>query len=591
MDILLVEDDAADTAAILAELGHKVAIVATGDAALEYYRSKQPDLVVTGVFIPGLDGFALAQLILQSAAPSWQPVIFVAAACDESLRRRACEVGADAFFIKPLSRTGLGVRLDTLARLLQMQRDAQKRQTQPARFLASEEEELRIARHLIEHQMAPENPNLLDDPAVQHWRQSCFSLGGDMLAVGRAPSGILHVMLADARGNGLAAYVSLLPIIAPFYRMTEKGFPLVTIVRELNSKLGQALPVNRHVAALLVAVDTREGIVSIWNGGMPAAFMLDGFGRHFREFSLTHAPLGEYADADFDERLEQHAFTRGEQLVMVSDGLLDAVGPRGQRFGMQGLADALIGLPRSQRRAEAIAALHAHLDGNVPTDDMSLVLIDCEREGSSQTVPPHKSSRQRDPGNWRFGLRLGAAELAYLDVVPLLLGVVEQFNTVRELGGELFVILSELYNNALDHGILRLDSDLKLSPDGMEAWLRLREERLGALNSGEIELWVEQVLDAGRACLRIGCRDSGPGFDVRSAMAHVKIPSATGVSSLPFGRGLTLLQHIAREIDFNEAGNEVMVMLSLDSGQRYSDKQHPRSGKGDGAPPHRGLYG
>lgn len=572
MKVLLVEDRAADAAqisAIFRQLGHDVVAVGNGETALDYYVKQRPDLVVTGAFVAGIDGFALTRTVRELAAPRWQPVIFVSGECDEELQARALEVGGDAFFVKPVSVVALAARLQEIGRLLTMQRDAGVRLAQLDRYLAAEEEDLRIARHLIEHQLAGDSQRPFADPAVQHWHLPCAGLGGDMFSFCRAPNGALHVMLADASGSGLAAYVSLLPIIAPFYRMTEKGFPLSTIVRELNLKVRQALPTNRAVAAQLAVVDTREGIVSLWNGGMPIAFILDGFGHHFREFVQAHPPLGVLEDPVFDDRVEQHVFMRGEQLVMVSDGLLEAVGPGGERFGEQGLADVLVGQPRSQRLAEASAALGIHLDGRAPDDDLSLVLIDCEKEAASPLTPPPRMPRERHPGNWRFSLDLGASELGRFDVVPLLLNIADQFKATHEHGGELFVILSELFNNALDHGILHLDSRLKLSPDGMEAWLQLRGERLMALSTGEIKLSVEQLIESGRAWLRIRCRDSGPGFDVRAVLHATRSQVSGAVSDgmpgiLPFGRGLALVQHMAHGLDFNEAGNEVTVLLALE---------------------------
>ncbi len=566
MKILLVAGHAADAALLsgqLQKLGHAVTVIENDRAALDYYGDALPDLVISDAAAPGIDGFALTQALQQRAAPRWQPVIIIAAEFDEALQTRAIEAGADAFFSKPMAISGLAARLDILARLLKIQEDAAARLTQLSRYLAAEEEDLRIARHLIEHQMSPDGASQRDDPAVQTWQRSCNRLGGDMVAVSRAPSGVLHVMLADASGSGLAAYVSLLPIIAPFHRMTEKGFPLATIVRELNHKVRQALPGDRRVAVQLVAVDTREGIVSVWNGGMPGAFMLDGFGQDFREFSGHHAPLGTLDDAAFQDHLEQHSFTRGEQLVMVSDGLLEAGNAAGVRFGAQGLIDTLVGLPRSQRRGEVIAALEAHLGDRHPDDDMTLVLVDCEKEATAQTAVQPRLTSTRHAGNWRFELQLDANELGHLDVVPLLLDVAGQFQTTRERSGELFVILSELFNNALDHGVLQLDSQLKLSPDGMEAWLQLRGERLAQLEEGEIGLVVEQIVEAGRAWLRIRCRDSGPGFDVIAT--HEKLEQQTQAANpLPFGRGLALVRSMAQRLDFSANGNEVTVVLALD---------------------------
>lgn len=569
MNILLVEDRAAEVAAlsaILHPLGHTVIVCAGGDMALLQFASQRPDVVVTAAFVPGLDGFALTQSIQQQVTPRWQPVIIIASECDESLQVRAMEAGADSFLVAPVSPAALAARLAAIERLLTLQRDADARMTQLAHFLATEEEDLHIARHLIEHQMSPEGEagrRRLDDPAIEIWQQTCTRLGGNMVSVNRAPDGVLHAMLADASGYGLSACVSLLPLIAPFYRMTSKGLSLQTIVRELNAKVRQALPGNRAVAAQLVTVDPREGIVSIWNGGMPTSFMLDGFGHHFMEFPLTHPSFGLMTDTDFDDRIEQHAFTRGEQLVLVSDGLLDATGPLGKRFGEEGLAAALVGLPRSQRREELMIAISAHLGGMSPDDDMTLLLIDCEKEAAPVRSLPARVANLRRLDDWHFELQIGVNEFGRIDVVPLLLDVVGRFESMQGKTGELFVILSELFNNALDHGILRLDSRLKQAHDGLETWLLMREERLAGLKHGEIRLTVAQVNEGDRLWLRVHCRDSGTGFDVASALARLAGQSQAHVDERLHGRGLALIQCMAERLSFNESGNEATVLLPI----------------------------
>ncbi|GAB1394055.1 two-component system response regulator HsbR [Rhodocyclaceae bacterium] len=569
MNILLVEERAAEVAAlcaILHPLGHTVMVCAGGDLALLQFARQQPDVVITAAFVPGLDGFSLAQAIQQRVAPHWHPVIIIAAECDESLQTRAIEAGADSFLVAPVSPVALAARLVTIERLLTLQRDAAARMAQLTRFLAAEEEDLHIARHLIEHQMSPEGDKgrgRFEDPAIEIWQQTCARLGGNMVSVNRAPGGVLHAMLADASGYGLSACVSLLPLIAPFYRMSAKGLSLQTIVRELNAKVRHALPEKRVVAAQLVSVDPREGVLSIWNGGMPTAFILDGFGHHFMEFPLTHPPFGSLADGEFDDRIEQHAFARGEQLVLVSAGLLDATGPLGERFGEEGLAAALVGLPRSQRRNELRAAVEAHLAGMSPSEDMTLLLIDCEKEAMPPQVTPVPAVNPHRLGHWHFELLIGANEFARIDVVPLLLDVASRFESMQGKAGELFVILSELFNNALDHGILRLDSRLKQAYDGLETWLLMREERLAALKHGEIRIAVAQVNEGGRLYLRVHCRDSGPGFDVAAALARLARQPHEPVDERLHGRGLALIQRMAERLSFNETGNEVTVLLSL----------------------------
>jgi hypothetical protein len=436
--------------------------------------------------------------------------------------------------------------------------------TSTATALAVEDDELlHIVRHLVGQQSEQAGKA---DPAVESWSVACNKLSGDLVLTARTPSKVLHVLLVDAGHHGIGAYLSLLPIISPFQRMTEKGFSAGTIARELNRKVRQTLPANRYIKAQLAAIDIREGIVSVWNGGMPTGLMVDGFGQHFKQFNLMHAPLGQLDDDSFDDLVELHAFLRGEQLVLVSDGLLDAHHPGVGRFGERGVADTLFGLPRSRRRDELVAALNTHLAGHAPPDDMTLVLVDCEQEGlATQSAGGAAKRQEREPGNWSFSLRLDAHELGHLDVVPLLLGVTAQFPLTEGRSGDLFVILSELYNNALDHGILGLDSKLKALPDGMEIWLQQREERLAALEEGLIEIHVAQELADGATWLRIQCRDSGPGFDLGEMLARGRERmSDLSPGLMPFGRGLAMVERISQGIELSCAGSEILVKWRLD---------------------------
>ena len=50
----------------------------------------------------------------------------------------------------------------------------------------------------------------------------------------------------------------------------------------------------------------------------------------------------------------------------------------------------------------------------------------------------------------------------------------------------LFTVLAELFNNALDHGILELDSGLKRDVEGFSEYYKQRIERLEKLENGQV---------------------------------------------------------------------------------------------------------
>lgn len=560
MKILLVEDDPDDLYFATHELGclgHIVVGVGSGLEALEVYSRECPDIVVTDIEMPGMDGFALTRAVQSRAAPRWQPVLFLSGHRDDDLQVKALQVGADGYITKPVSAALLDARLKVIERLLTMQRKVEQHAQELEKYYAEEQEEKRIAEHLIRRLV---NADKLNDPAIQHWISAAAIFSGDLVAAARTPGDVLHVLLADGTGHGLAASINVLPIIAPFYRMTEKGFGLDAIVREMNAKVRQLLPKDRFVAATLAAIDFREAYVRIWNGGNPDPMMLAATGECAHRFSRRHLPLGVLDDTEFETSAETCAFGDEAQLVLYSDGVIEAESKVGEMFGQERLIAVFAGTPAERRLELAVDALSKHMGDSAMCDDVSLVVVSCQREklaaDAVKDVADVPSSD--DPGNWKFGLRLGAAELRKLDVVPLLLGLASQFDGTRDRTGELFIILSELFNNSLDHGLLRLNSHRKLESGGMESYLNERQMRLAALRDGEIELEIEQFAHGDGNWLRIVCRDTGPGFDHFDAMFD-----ESECSEMPFGRGLMLVRSMSSSFELNEAGNAATAILAL----------------------------
>ena len=154
-------------------------------------------------------------------------------------------------------------------------------------------------------------------------------------------------------------------------------------------------------------------------------------------------------------------------------------------------------------------------------------------------------------GDWRVAIRLGASELKYLDTVPLVIQLLSKLHSVREHHSALFLILSELFNNALDHGVLGLDSGIKHGLDGFERYLQLRDERMQALDRGEISIEIDSAVVEGRPAVRIHIPDSGAGFDYRALQ--------TADGGAQHGRGIVLTRSLTSRLDYLGKGNEVIA--------------------------------
>lgn len=569
--ILVVDDNPDDLFLIrrdLVALGHRVAGVSTAKEALAHIARAYPDVLMTDVGLPGMDGIELLQTVRMRTDGSWIPSLVFTGSLDEATQMRALEAGADAYLCKPASREMLRAKLGVILRLKAMQRQAEARNRELARYRSLQEEEQRLARFVMERLI---NREALGDPALSHFIASAAEFSGDLIAAARTPANVLHVLLADGAGHGLAASLNVLPVTAPFYRMTERGFGIDAIAREINSKVRALLPVDRFIAATLVAVNFRERYVTVWNGGNPGPLLVRPDGGVRIHFNRHHFPLGVVDDDEFDGTVDTHVVNPSDQLLLFSDGLIEQEDAEGAALGVEGLGGALEGLEADARLPRLVDIVHQLTGGNPPRDDISIAQI--ALADSPTRVPNQLPGEVVAPFNtsdWRLVLRLGATDLKRLDAVPLILGAIEQFEGVRPFTGRLFLVLSELFNNALDHGLLRLPSSLKVGAEGMDVFLEERSRRLSRLAVGavEFELTLRQSLDRA-PMLHIGCADTGPGFDHELQVQEAMREPTTEEMLKGHGRGIPLLLRVCEEVRYSGSGNRVDVIFRL--AERGSD--------------------
>ena len=125
---MLLADDNADLrtyiARLLAERGYEVTTAADGEAALAAARSAKPDLLVTDVMMPRLDGFGLLRAMRNDAGLRDLPVIMLSARAGEEAKVEGLDSGADDYLTKPFSARELLARVAANIAMSQVRREA-----------------------------------------------------------------------------------------------------------------------------------------------------------------------------------------------------------------------------------------------------------------------------------------------------------------------------------------------------------------------------------------------------------------------------------------------------------------------------------
>jgi anti-sigma regulatory factor (Ser/Thr protein kinase) len=134
-----------------------------------------------------------------------------------------------------------------------------------------------------------------------------------------------------------------------------------------------------------------------------------------------------------------------------------------------------------------------------------------------------------------------------LEQVVREMGVCDETDLIR-----LAVALRESIVNAIDHGNLELDSELR--QDDERIYHKLGEERRGQSPYRERRVRIAAGVTRSEATFTVG--DEGPGFDPST------LPDPTDPANLCRigGRGLLLVRTLMDEVRFNAAGNEITLV-------------------------------
>ena len=124
--VLLVDDNADMREYVQSLLGgrYRVLTSANGRLALAQVEELQPDLVLTDVMMPEMDGFALLEALRSRSATRTIPVIMLSARAGEDARIEGVDAGADDYLTKPFTARELLARVEAQLKMARLRKEA-----------------------------------------------------------------------------------------------------------------------------------------------------------------------------------------------------------------------------------------------------------------------------------------------------------------------------------------------------------------------------------------------------------------------------------------------------------------------------------
>lgn len=388
---VLIVDDAPVNIKMLREIlrgDYDIYFATNGHEAMAIAEAKSPDIVLLDINMPDMDGYEVCRQLKADKHTQNIIVVFITAKDDEEDEARGLELGAIDYITKPFSAAIVTARIKNH---LEVKRHSDMLEDL---FLAQHQmaAELKIANQKLE-----EKQLILDGDAktakevfnkinrfndteaedINAFLIPLMTFSGDLFVVGGPGPDKRYLFLGDFTGHGLSAAIGAIPLTDVFYTMTGKGLPICDIVFEINKKLYNILPSGRFCCAILILWDRATHTLTYWNGGLPDAYLLDHDLRIKKTITSTQAPLGICEYSSEQPMCEEIRLEKGDNLVMYTDGLIEATGHDGAVFEEERLLQFFAGRDNKEELFVRICKeFNDFIDGISQHDDISLVSVD-----------------------------------------------------------------------------------------------------------------------------------------------------------------------------------------------------------------------
>jgi CheY-like chemotaxis protein len=361
LTVLAVDDNVVNLkviSALIRKVGFDLVTASNGQEAVEVFRQKRPDIVLMDVMMPEMDGIEATRIIKSEKTERWVPIVFLSALSSDEDLVGGLAAGGDDYLFKPVNSAVLTAKLKTLARLLIGFRER--------------EAETQLAMDILSRQLARA---IVPGEPIDYWQTPAAGISGDVVASAKSPDGTLFILLADATGHGLSASICTMPVLSLFYELVEWGLALPAIIQRINNQLNRFVPATHFVALAALAIEPETGFFDVWSGGIPDILLVDADGCIRTRIPSRHMAVGICEMENEDMTVDRHELGAGQQILMMSDGLSEAVNLTGECLGEARLEGLLRGTHPESRMAAIKTGFAEFMGKAIPHDDVTVICV------------------------------------------------------------------------------------------------------------------------------------------------------------------------------------------------------------------------
>lgn len=383
--VLVVDDEPAfiyQTQECLEKHGYEVLPARNGKDALSIADRQNIDLILLDIIMPALNGVEVTKILKRNPRTKDIPIIVVSTMTEYKDRVEFFRIGADDYMPKPIDNGELIARVDLQLQVVHLRQEIEtanqallQKNHMLEQHVARIEHDLGVARK-VQRSLLPAQQAQFPGVNVHISHLSCEDLGSDFIDYVQDERGLLHLIIADVSGHGIASALLAAQLKMLFLTTTRRGLKPAQFMEEINGLSEHFLTEEYYFTAIYIQYNHGLRELTLVNGGHPPLLLYERATGALKQVESRNAPLGFFPGERYEEsRLSPQP---GDVIVLCTDGLIEHTNGANEMFEIQGAVDVVKRLAATEPQTLAEALIKQARDfGAAPvfSDDVTVAVM------------------------------------------------------------------------------------------------------------------------------------------------------------------------------------------------------------------------
>ena len=366
--ILLVEDEfniAKLFTFNLSKAGFRCEVATNGREGLELAEKIKPDLIISDVMMPEVDGYEFRRRLLENPELKQIPFVFLTAKAEEEDILQGFDLEIEDYIIKTSSPKVVIAKVSAILKSLEKER-------------VKVVDEVQKAADSMGAKVVPDEFPQFEGFQIKHWHMPFKNVpGGDFIDYFKMDEDNIAIILGDVMGKRwgawyfAVAYAGYVRSAARFVLESSKDFQPSQILQKVNESVFKDERISEVFITLSIIILDKKNKIARYAGAgdLPLVYKSKTVERIVSTgVLLGFSKSGEYEDIEIK-------LNSGDELFIATDGITEARNQRGELYSEEGLMKFISELNPNEDSLEQMQKEIFAYTGGEMDDDVSVIAV------------------------------------------------------------------------------------------------------------------------------------------------------------------------------------------------------------------------